>query len=76
MLQEIQIENAEYRFRELVEKSAQGDEFVILKNNRAVAKIIPFHRKKHKRTLGTAKGQVIVKDNFKEIPEGFENYIP
>ncbi|MGE0084182.1 MAG: type II toxin-antitoxin system Phd/YefM family antitoxin [Desulfococcaceae bacterium] len=73
MLQEIHIEDTECRFRELVEKSVQGDEFVILKNNRAVAKIIPFQRKKHKRTLGTAKGQVIVKGNFKEIPEGFED---
>jgi len=73
MLQEIQLEDAECKFRELVEKSVHGDEFVILKNNRAVAKIIPFHRKKQKRTLGTAKGQVIVKNNFKEIPEGFED---
>ena len=58
------------------EISKQWDKFVILKNDKAVAKIIPFQRKKHKRILGTAKGLVIIKDNFKEIPDGFEEYIP
>ncbi len=75
MLQEIQIRDMESSCRELVEKSVQGNEIVIMKDNEPIAKIIPFP-KKLRRRLGTAKGLVVIKEGFKDIPEGFENYIP
>ncbi|NJL58959.1 MAG: hypothetical protein HC887_04215 [Desulfobacteraceae bacterium] len=74
MLQKIQLKDIEIGFRELVESSVQGNEVVIMKDNEPIAKIIPFP-KKFRRRLGTAKGQVIIKEGFKDIPEGFEDYL-
>ncbi len=74
MLKKIQLEEAEKNFRELIRKSGQGDEFVIMTDDESIAKLIPF-KKKYTRKLGTAKGKVIIKGGFKEIPEDFEDYI-
>lgn len=70
MLQEIQLEDAECRFRELVEKSVHGDEFVILKNNRAVAKIIPYSQKKAEKNYGNRKGAGDCQRQFQTNPGG------
>jgi len=74
MLQEIQLKDIEVSFREFVENSVKGNEIIIMKDNKPIAKIIPFP-KKLRRRLGTAKGQVIIREGFKDIPEGFEDYV-
>lgn len=35
-----------------------------------------FKNKTYTRRLGMAKGQVVIKDDFKEIHEKFKDYIP
>jgi antitoxin (DNA-binding transcriptional repressor) of toxin-antitoxin stability system len=68
------LEEAEKNFRELVRRSGQDDKFVIMTDDEPLARIIPF-KKEYTRKLGTAKGKVIIKEGFKEIPGGFEDYI-
>ena len=76
MPQEIQLEYAEKNFVELVQKTIQGTEITIVMGDKPVAKLSPFITKKRARKLGTAKGQLTIKDDFKEIPEEFKDYIP
>lgn len=76
MLQEIQLKDAGKNFAELVQRAIQGNEITIVMGNKPVATLSPFVTKKHARKLGTAKGQITVKDDFKEIPEEFKDYIP
>lgn len=76
MLQEIQLKDAGKNFAELVQKAIQGNEIIIVMGDKPVATLSPFITKKHARKLGTAKGQITVKNNFKEIPEEFKDYIP
>jgi len=76
MLQEIQLKDAEKNLVELVQKAIQGNEITIVIGDKPVAILSPFITKKHARKLGTAKGQITIKDDFKEIPEEFKDYIP
>ncbi len=76
MLHEIQLAEAQQNLKTLVERSICGEEIVILINDEPVAKIIPYKPKKVGRKLGTAKGLVFVHEDFKQIPEGFEGYMP
>lgn len=76
MLQKIKLKDAEKYFRQLVQKSIQGNEIAIMVDNKPVVMLVPFKNKTYTRRLGTAKGQVVIKDDFKEIPEEFEDYIP
>lgn len=63
MIQEIQLNEAEKKFRELVEKSIQGSEFIIVTDNIPVARIVPVKEKTFSKKPGT--GQVVMKDDFK-----------
>jgi antitoxin (DNA-binding transcriptional repressor) of toxin-antitoxin stability system len=64
------------KIAELVQKAIQGNEIIIVMGDKPVATLSPFITKKHARKLGTAKGQITVKNDFKEIPEEFKDYIP
>ena len=76
MPQEIQLRDAEKNLVELVQKTIQGNEITIVMGDKPVATLSPFIKKKHARRLGTAKGQITIKGDFKEIPEEFKDYIP
>jgi antitoxin (DNA-binding transcriptional repressor) of toxin-antitoxin stability system len=76
MMQQIQLKEAESNFTELIRKSLAGDEFVIMIDGKPALRLTPFMKKKYSRRLGTARGQVVMKEGFKEIPEGFEEYMP
>jgi len=58
------------------EKAIQGTEITTVMGDRPVATLSPFITKNHARKLGTAKGQITIKDDFKVIPEEFKDYIP
>ena len=45
-------------------------------DDRPALRLTPFRKKKYSRRLGTAEGQVVIKEGFKDIPEGFEEYMP
>ncbi len=44
--------------------------------NQALREWLAVKKKAFSRKLGTAKGQVVIKDDFKEIPREFEDYLP
>jgi antitoxin (DNA-binding transcriptional repressor) of toxin-antitoxin stability system len=70
------LEYAENNFAELIQKSLKGDEFLIMIDGKPALRMIPFRKKIYSRRLGTAEGQIVIKENFDEIPEGFEDYMP
>jgi len=45
-------------------------------DDRPALRLPPFRKRKYSRRLGTAEGQVVIKEGFSEIPEGFEEYMP
>ena len=75
MPQEVQLNDVEKNIAELVQKAIQGTEITIVMDDKPVATISPFITKKRARRLGTAKGQITIKSDFKEIPEEFKDDI-
>jgi len=76
MVRQIQIEEAEKNFNDIISKFLPGDEVIVLAGDHPVAKITSLKKPEQKRRIGTAKGQVFMKDDFKDIPDGFKDYIP
>jgi prevent-host-death family protein len=73
---EINIHQAKTHLSRLLEKVALGEEVIIAKSGRPIAKLVPFEAGNYKRKLGTAKGDFIVPDDFDtplppEIEESF-----
>ena len=69
----VNIAEAKARLSELVEKAASGEEIVIARDHKPVAKLVPV-RPHAPRVAGSAKGQVWIAPDFDEIPDDFHDY--
>lgn len=69
----VNIHEAKTHLSRLIDRVEQGEEIVIARAGRPVAKLVPVRRKLRPRKLGSAKGQIRIRDDFDApIPE-FEN---
>ncbi len=75
MTHQISLQEAKTKLPELLEESINGDEVVIVKDNEPLVSIIT-HKKRFKRKIGSARGEVTIKERFKNIPEDFKEYVP
>ena len=69
----VNIADAKTRLSELVEKAASGEEILIARDHKPVAKLVPV-RGRAPRVPGTAKGQVWIAPDFGELPADFHDY--
>jgi prevent-host-death family protein len=69
----VNIAEAKTRLSELVEKAASGEEIVIARDHKPVAKLVPV-RPHAPRVPGSAQGQVWIAPDFDEIPDDFHDY--
>jgi prevent-host-death family protein len=69
----VNIAEAKTRLSELVEKAASGEEIVIARDHKPVAKLVPV-RTHAPRVPGSAKGEVWIAPDFDEIPDDFQDY--
>jgi prevent-host-death family protein len=76
MFMEVNIHHAKTHLSKLLERVALGEEVIIAKAGRPIAKLVPVSKKKRARKLGSAKGDFTVPDDFnaplpKEIEDSF-----
>jgi len=73
---EVNIQEAKTHLSKLLARVAAGEEVVIAKAGKPVARLVPLASAPRKRVLGTAKGDFTVPDDFddplpKDIEESF-----
>lgn len=64
MPEAINIHEAKTHFSRLLERVNRGEEIVIAKAGKPVARLVPYDVKKSRRIPGTAKGQIEIGGNF------------
>lgn len=74
-MQQITLESVSETLRNLVEAALNGEEVIITKNNQPVIKLTPVSPVKKPRQPGSAKGLVIISDDFDEPLEDFKDYM-
>jgi len=72
---QVNIHEAKTNLSKLINKVVNGEEVIIAKGNKPIAKIVQFETGKPKRKLGSAKGQIIVQDDFDEPLDDFQEYM-
>lgn len=73
----VNIAEAKAQLSELVRRASLGEEVIIAKDNRPLAKLVPIRAETGKRQPGSAKGQILsIAPDFDATPEGFEEYMP
>jgi prevent-host-death family protein len=71
----VNIAEAKARFSELVEKAANGEEIVIARDHKPVARLVPAGRSRGgPRRPGSAKGLVWIAPDFSDTPSDFDDY--
>lgn len=63
------ISEAKSQLSALIERVLAGDEVIIGKAGKPVAKIVPYNKTVEKRTPGALKGKIKVSKDFDELPE-------
>jgi len=60
----VNIHAAKTQFSRLVDQAAAGEEIVIARAGKPVARIVPFEAPKGRRILGVLKGSLVIPDDF------------
>jgi prevent-host-death family protein len=71
----IDIEQARSQFSALMEQALRGEEVVITRDARPVAKLVPVSDVRGKPRFGSAKGKVRISDDFDAPLEDFRAYM-
>jgi prevent-host-death family protein len=71
---EVNVHKAKTHLSKLLEKVALGEEVVIAKAGKPVAKLVPMDSHPKNRVLGSAKGEFTVPDDFNDpLPKEIED---
>jgi len=71
---EVNIHEAKTHLSRLLERVAMGEEVVIAKAGKPVAKLVALEKHPKKRILGSAKGEFVVPDDFNDpLPKEIED---
>jgi prevent-host-death family protein len=65
----VNIHEAKTHFSRLVERVIRGEEVVIGKAGRPVARLVPYREDERPRVPGGWKGRVRIADDFDELPD-------
>ncbi|MFH0823005.1 MAG: type II toxin-antitoxin system prevent-host-death family antitoxin [Pseudomonadota bacterium] len=74
-MRHVDIQQAEEHFRELVELAAAGEEVIISKEDRPLARLTPIVERKRNRRFGSAKGLIAFTEDFNEPIEDIKAYM-
>ncbi|MBN1998847.1 type II toxin-antitoxin system Phd/YefM family antitoxin [candidate division KSB1 bacterium] len=72
---QVNIHEAKTHLSKLIAKVLDGEEIIIAKGNKPIVKLVEYTSEKQKRTLGSAKGQIFIADDFDEPLDDFKEYM-
>lgn len=70
----VDLAEAKEHLDELVEQASRGEDVVIVKDDRPLARLVPIQEKRERR-FGSAKGQIKIAEDFDEPLEDFREYM-
>ena len=71
---EVNVHEAKTHLSKLLERVAMGEEVIIAKAGKPVAKLVSVERRTKRRTLGSAEGEFVVPDDFNDpLPKELED---
>lgn len=71
----VKMHEAKTNFSKLITLVESGEEIIVQRGETPVAMIVPYHPAARLRVAGALKGQIVLADDFDELPAGFEDYL-
>jgi prevent-host-death family protein len=75
-MERVSIHEAKTHFSRLVRRAEAGEEIVVRRGSKPVAKIVPYRAAAGPRVPGRLKGRVRLAPDFDDTPPGFDEYLP
>lgn len=69
-MEQVNEHEAKSRFSDLLSRVENGEEVVIARAGRPVARLVPLAKRQHRRVPGAWRGRVVVAPDFDELPAG------
>lgn len=76
MTYRVKLDEAKVRLPDLVEAAVRGEEVIILKDDHPVVQLVPLKPPKRHPQFGSAKGLVMMAEDFDAPLEDFGEYMP
>jgi antitoxin (DNA-binding transcriptional repressor) of toxin-antitoxin stability system len=73
---QVTLDEAAANLEPVIKKAMDGVEVTIKVNDASSVMLLPHLLPPGPRKIGTAKGKIKIREDFKDIPEGFEDYVP
>lgn len=73
-MEAVSIHEAKTHFSRLVARAEAGEEIIVRRGPKPVAKLVAYRSPGEPRKPGALEGQIWIADDFDEIPPGFEEY--
>ena len=74
-MHQVNIHEAKTHFSKLIKEVLNGEEVIIARGNKPVAKLVSIDKDKPKRQLGTARGTIHIAPDFDEPLMDFTEYV-
>jgi prevent-host-death family protein len=71
MTQTINVHEAKTRLSQLLQQVEEGEEIIISRANKPIARLVAYHEKPKQRRLGEAKGLIKIMSDFEQLPDSF-----
>lgn len=72
-MQRVTLDHAQTHLRDLI-AAANGEEVLITDDDRPLARLVPVPQPKRRRQAGSAKGLVVISDDFDDPLPDFDDY--
>ena len=71
----VSIHEAKTHFSRLVARAEAGEEIIVRRGAKPVAKLVAYHEPTTPRVPGSLKGRIKIARDFDETPEDFDEYV-
>jgi len=75
-MHQVNIHEAKTHLSKLIQEAISGEEVIIAKGNKPVVKLVSIDTQTVQRQLGTAKGKILMAEDFDEPLDDFTAYMP
>lgn len=74
-MEAVSIHEAKTHLSRLIARAEAGEEIVVRRGPTPVAKIVAYTEPVAPRRPGALRGQIVMADDFDDLPPGFEDYV-
>lgn len=72
----VSIHEAKTHFSRLVARAEAGEEIVVRRGPKRVAKLVAYRESEKPRRAGALRGRIKIAEDFDAVPPGFADYTP